>query len=199
MNNTQPGRALDRRQRKTRTAIEDALLSLLKEKSIDNITISELTNLADVNRKTFYNHYTNLQQVRNELEQQYIDLFFSYLRTAPETDPRERPTWFVHCLVNYIRTKPKRARLLFESGESLCLAQRFKELSIPYLKQYAERYHLHAEYVMCCVEYMVNGLVALLNLWIHSDPQLSPEEFEGVATSLLCSGGYTMLGLSAEN
>lgn len=186
-------RTLDRRQRKTRTAIQNALLALLREKSIDSITISELTELADVNRKTFYNHYANLQQVRSELEQQYIDLFFSYVREAPESNETGDPTWFIHCLVQSIWNQPERARLIFESGEHIHLAQRFKELSKPYLKIMVTRYSLHANYLDLAVEYIVNGLVALLNQWIHSKPQMPPEEFEQVATSLAYSSAK-MLG-----
>jgi AcrR family transcriptional regulator len=193
MRTTQFTRTLDRRQRKTRTAIQNALRSLLREKSIDSITISELTELADVNRKTFYNHYSNLQQVRSELEQQYIDLFFSYIREAPDENNNGDPTWFIHCLVQSIWAQPERARLIFESGEHIHLAQRFKELSIPYLKVMVNRYSLHANYLDMAVEYIVNGLVALLNQWVHSKPQMPPEEFEQVATSLAYSSAK-MLG-----
>ena len=193
MRTKQLTRTLDRRQRKTRTAIQNALLALLREKSIDSITISELTELADVNRKTFYNHYANLQQVRSELEQQYIDLFFSYVRETPETNETGDPTWFIHCLVRLIWDQPERARLIFESGEHIHLAQRFKELSMPYLKIMVTRYSLHANYLDLAVEYIVNGLVALLNQWVHSKPQMPPEEFEQVATSLAYSSAK-MLG-----
>lgn len=193
MRTKQLTRTLDRRQRKTRTAIQNALLALLREKSIDSITISELTELADVNRKTFYNHYANLQQVRSELEQQYIDLFFSYVREVPESHETGDPTWFIHCLVQSIWTQPERARLIFESGEHIHLAQRFMELSKPYLKIMVTRYSLHANYLDFAVEYIVNGLVALLNQWIHSKPQMPPEEFEQVATSLVYSSAK-MLG-----
>lgn len=186
-------RTLDRRQRKTRTAIQNALLSLLREKPIESITISELTELADVNRKTFYNHYANLQQVRSELEQQYIDLFFSYVHEAPDSEADGNPTWFIHCLVQSIWSQPERARLIFESGEHIHLAQRFKELSLPYLDVLVTRYSLHAKYLNLTVEYIVNGLVALLNQWVHSEPQMPPDEFERVATSLTYSS-VKMLG-----
>ena len=188
---------LDRRQRKTRTAIQNALLSLLREKSINEITISELTELADVNRKTFYNHYANLQQVRSELEQQYIDLFFSYVREAPEQQENGSPTWFIHCLVQCIWEQPERSRLIFESGEHLHLANRFKELCLPHLKVLVSRYSLHSNYLSYTVEYIVNGLVSLLNLWVHSEPRMPPEEFEQVATSLAYSSAK-MLGFSTH-
>ena len=50
----------DRRVSKTRNAITNTLLKLMEEKPLSEITVSELTELADVNRKTFYNHYENM-------------------------------------------------------------------------------------------------------------------------------------------
>ena len=47
----------DRRVRKTQTAIKDALISLLNKKSFGDITIQEISDMADVNRSTFYTHY----------------------------------------------------------------------------------------------------------------------------------------------
>lgn len=48
-----------------------ALIQLLQEKPVEEITVRELTERADVNRGTFYSHYQNiyhmLEQVENEL------------------------------------------------------------------------------------------------------------------------------------
>ena len=47
----------DRRVRKTKTAIKNAFIQLLEEKDLEKITIQNITQLADVNRGTFYLHY----------------------------------------------------------------------------------------------------------------------------------------------
>ena len=47
----------DRRVRKTQTAIKDALITLLEKKRFEEITIQEISDLADVNRSTFYTHF----------------------------------------------------------------------------------------------------------------------------------------------
>ena len=44
----------------TKTLLSEALISLLKKKSISKITVSELVNLCDINRKTFYYHFTDI-------------------------------------------------------------------------------------------------------------------------------------------
>ena len=68
----------DRRIRKTKKLLRDALLRLLSKKSIAEITVTELTDAADVHRGTFYHHYKDAfelkAQVDREIEQELSDL-----------------------------------------------------------------------------------------------------------------------------
>ena len=63
----------DRRVKKTKKAIQDALMTLMDKKNISDITIIELTKEADVNRKTFYNHYSDIYQVMDEIENNLVE------------------------------------------------------------------------------------------------------------------------------
>ncbi|MDM5227305.1 TetR/AcrR family transcriptional regulator [Cytobacillus sp. NJ13] len=49
----------DRRILRTKKAINKAFLELFEEKEFDRITINDITERADVNRGTFYLHYTD--------------------------------------------------------------------------------------------------------------------------------------------
>lgn len=62
------GLALDGRVRYTKMVIRQALLSLLKEQTIDKITVADICRLSEINRATFYRHYENQYSVLFELE-----------------------------------------------------------------------------------------------------------------------------------
>lgn len=49
----------DPRIRKTRQALQAALGGLMQQKSFEEISVQDITDLADVNRATFYDHYTD--------------------------------------------------------------------------------------------------------------------------------------------
>ncbi len=65
---------------KTRRTIKNALIELMAEKELSQITISELSARAAVNRKTFYRHYKAVPDVVTELENEILDKFSEILR-----------------------------------------------------------------------------------------------------------------------
>ena len=63
--------AQDRRVARTKAALTRALFELLGEKDFDKISITELAQRADVDRKTFYLHYRSVEEI---LEDFYEDM-----------------------------------------------------------------------------------------------------------------------------
>lgn len=59
---------IDKRILKTKSNLKSALVELLKTHKIEDISIVELTTLANVNRKTFYLHYNEVSSVFKEIE-----------------------------------------------------------------------------------------------------------------------------------
>ncbi len=61
----------DRRIKYTKTMLRQGLLSLLQERPINKITVTDICEKADINRSTFYTHYKDpydlLKQIENEL------------------------------------------------------------------------------------------------------------------------------------
>lgn len=49
------------------------MLELLKKQSISKITVKELCEKADVNRATFYNHYYDIRNVLEHMEENIVN------------------------------------------------------------------------------------------------------------------------------
>ncbi len=62
----------DKRVVRTKKAIRNALFSLMETKDIANISISELTTAANINRRTFYIHYKCTTDILNEIENEFV-------------------------------------------------------------------------------------------------------------------------------
>lgn len=63
----------DRKIRKTKRALHQALLSLLEEKDLEKITVTQLCERADINRSTFYVYYAIPQDCFHEMAQEVMD------------------------------------------------------------------------------------------------------------------------------
>lgn len=64
---------MDRRVRKTRQAIFDAFVELYAKKDLDSIIIREIADLADVNRVTVYQHFSDKYDLLEQLIKESID------------------------------------------------------------------------------------------------------------------------------
>ena len=78
---------MDRRQRKTRQAILSAMVELLSQKDFGQITVSEIIDLADVGRATFYSHFETKDFLLKELCE---DLFCHIFDAAEQTAAAHR-------------------------------------------------------------------------------------------------------------
>ncbi|GKT04309.1 TetR/AcrR family transcriptional regulator [Furfurilactobacillus sp. WILCCON 0119] len=75
----------DRRILRTQKNIKQAFTELLEQKPFDKITVAEVAELADINRRTFYLHYEDIYALLEQLELDLIGEFNDDLQiSAPQ-------------------------------------------------------------------------------------------------------------------
>lgn len=85
----------DRRARRTRAALQKALLELLQKRRLDSIQIQEITDRADVSRPAFYLHFAS----KEELLLSHIDDLFAQLHQAVFEEAAKRQQVTMEMLV----------------------------------------------------------------------------------------------------
>ena len=63
---------MDHRQEKTKQAILQALIDLIDQKGLDQVSVSDLCQQANINRSTFYLHYKNMEDLLLSVEADFI-------------------------------------------------------------------------------------------------------------------------------
>ncbi|MCW3166913.1 TetR/AcrR family transcriptional regulator [Chryseobacterium sp. 09-1422] len=76
----------DRRIQYTKKVLREALFELLQEKELSQISITELSKTADVNRNSFYRHYTVPLDILLELEEEVFEKLSAVLRKSHQMD-----------------------------------------------------------------------------------------------------------------
>lgn len=76
----------DRRVKYTKKVLRESLFDLLNEKELSQISITELCKKADVNRNSFYRHYTIPLDILLELEEEVFEKLSAILRKSYKMD-----------------------------------------------------------------------------------------------------------------
>lgn len=77
---------MDARKRYTQMVLKQSFLKLLKEKPVNRITVKEVCALAQLNRATFYAHYSDCFALMESIENELIDTFENSLRYVNSLD-----------------------------------------------------------------------------------------------------------------
>lgn len=65
----------DRRVKRTKRVLRECLFELLENATIDEITVKELTERADINRSTFYFYYKDINDMMMQIQSDIFDVF----------------------------------------------------------------------------------------------------------------------------
>ena len=173
---------LDLRFQRTRKSLWEALTTLMKKKGVEQISVTELSKLAGVNRTTFYLHYRTPSDALDDIYQSFIDgLSEAYgeknvLKSADMILTRE--TWLdiyrflaekrvTVCLLTGIGYRP--VQQSFESRLlSSVLAQRsWRTMALEIPAKYYFASHISA-------------WTAILRLWLQNSMMETPEEITDI-------------------
>ena len=77
---------IDRRVRKTKSQLRQALMQLMTEKPFKSISVRELSERADINRGTFYIHYRDVSDLLQHLEDEMAERLITVCRKYAYTD-----------------------------------------------------------------------------------------------------------------
>ncbi|HEU0165580.1 MAG TPA: TetR/AcrR family transcriptional regulator, partial [Thermomicrobiales bacterium] len=117
----------DPRVRRTRRMLRDAALELVAERDFSDITISEITRRADINRATFYQHYID----KDDLIAQALDSLFdeftasdrSFVATGADFSRDVTPPPLI-ALFHHLSGRQELYRRLLGNGGSTAFARR---------------------------------------------------------------------------
>lgn len=94
---------MDRRILKTQEALKKAVIELMSQKSFDDITIQDISNMANVSRGTIYLHYVDKFDLLDKLMETHIHELREICESASELDYKDANLpWFEYLEHNYL-------------------------------------------------------------------------------------------------
>ena len=128
---------MDLRIQKTRKSIVNAFLELRSRKPIEKITVTELAELAMINKATFYKHYKDIYDLSESLENEMIASILRSIREPGKilSDPYELTMDIFHALTSQSQVL---ATLFYGSRRSYLIQQRDVQIKEMIFREYPE-------------------------------------------------------------
>jgi AcrR family transcriptional regulator len=180
----------DRRVRRTRRALQDALLALMTEKGYEAVTVQDIIDRADVGRSTFYTHYTYKDDLLLDC---FADLR-SIVEQPATTGPagRRRLLGFSLPMFRHVHEQQRLARVVFGRPGRTPVLEQIEELLAGIVR--AEIAALPAADPPSrvpqetLVRYVIGAYLSLLEWWLTADPAISPEDMDRIFQILVAPG-----------
>lgn len=179
------------RQTKTEAKIKAAFTTLVKNKGFDAMTVSDLAREVDINRGTFYMHYVDKFDLRDQLLDDVIADLAAIL--IPESDDDNEPLDVEDIIksrnlvsaMRYLKRDYAFFDAISSSGNDMQLYERVKDVIKQLLLGQVSRLRkapddtpgIPREYAM---EILVSSTSSILWLWLRRGCQESPETISGI-------------------
>ncbi len=186
----------------TAVKMDLALISLLKKKSFQFITVSEICNLAGVNRSTFYLHYENIGDLLEETLKYLIDKFVSYfgvdsvefVNNISKCEPENLVfinEGYLTPYLTYIRENKEVFVTALANGKSFGFEKIYKRMYEHIFNPILDKFNYPQQYRPYVMMYYLNGITAIVNEWIRNDCNKTIEEISQIIT--MCIFGMKTL------
>jgi AcrR family transcriptional regulator len=179
----------DRRVRYTKMVLKESLIGLLKQKTIDKITVTELCETADLNRSTFYAYFSDPFDLLHQIERELLHDLSIYIGDTKFIADQTETAQLIVRIFEYIAANADLCLVLLgENGDITFL----KEL-LTYVQQLSVREwegvkSVDAELVDFLSLFGVNGCIGVVQRWLQTDMRKTPQEMAEIIIKLMYQG-----------
>ena len=117
----------DRRVRRTKKLLTQALTELLQKKQVNEITVKELTDLADMNRGTFYMYYKDIFDMLEKIEDELFQKLDVIAQSHEHGDPTQQVKPILLDLFRFIEENQEMCRVLLSPNGDMNFLHRLYE------------------------------------------------------------------------
>ena len=162
--------------RRTLRIIHDVFLTLLKEKPLEKITVNEISELADMNRTTFYRYYTDVYALMDDIMEQLLDkIFYSVINKANKETLHNT----ILNALNQVKDNKEMCKILLYKQIGKPFENRIKQVFLNMVSfSYGNKYSGEAELQF---NYMINGFMGMLHAWVQTDCAIDEKRITQIA------------------
>lgn len=164
---------------RTRKLLCVALMDLLQTTSFDKISVNDLCEKAMIHRATFYNHFSDKNDLLNyAIDDLQEELFEKSIENETYNSQKEMYMALVECVIDFMIDNKHKLSLIFKNNTgklSSCTSNTVKR-SIRYLLGKNKYKHEYALPIDVIVNFFTGGITMIGIDWLESENPYSKEE-----------------------
>lgn len=182
--------SIDRRVRKTRRQLRECLITLLKGKKIQDITVRELTDMADLNRGTFYLHYKDVFDLLEKTETELQDEFNQLVQKHGAVDLKQRPAVIFNEIYSLVYDNADLIEILLGENGDINFVNRLKNLiRDKCLGDWMEVFRSGNPAAFdAFFSFIVSGCVGLVQYWLTTGLKETPQQMAKLTEQVITQG-----------
>ncbi|WP_227861551.1 TetR/AcrR family transcriptional regulator C-terminal domain-containing protein [Clostridioides sp. ZZV14-6105] len=188
--------------------IRSALAELIDEKGFNNISVTDLTQRADINRGTFYLHYVDkydlLEKIENEIIQE-IEEETKHLDSVNmmNIDASNEPLPFMVKLFEYFRKNSVIIKsILGPKGDPTFerKIKRFIEINL-FEKQKLKNFNIDEAVISeeYFIQYILSADLGVIQYWLEKNMKESPDEMALILARMSLLGPLRAVGIRKDS
>lgn len=174
---------MDRRIKYTKQVIKETFISLLNEKDIKKISVSEICKIADINRATFYRYYLDIYDLLDKIKEEFV----IELKNASENSNDTNSVYaFSKELISVLYNNKELTKIIFKNNTSMNFLDEILEVAYNKCREkwLSDIPNLNEENIEYAAVFLFNGALGVINFWVKEDFDNSIDEIAEIIESL---------------
>lgn len=196
---------MDRRKRKTRTAIQKACVELIKEKGFEAMSILDIAERADINRGTFYLHFVDKHDMIDqftaelmvEIEKGFVNIPMDSNKVEELIKSRYKPLIQVFTV---FRDQREILEILFHTKGVFEIQNTFTNIAYKifdqnFNKTFSDKHQIPPLFF----NVFVSSLIGIAHYWIQGNGTQTPEDLARDLLTIIVNGPARTFGLISHD
>ncbi|WP_371931927.1 TetR/AcrR family transcriptional regulator [Mesobacillus subterraneus] len=151
-------------------------MNLLKNKTISNITIKEICELADINRSTFYSHFSSQYDLLNAIEEEFIEDMTATLNQY-NFSKEEEALKMTEKTLEYIALKNDVCQTLLSENSDIHFQKKGMAITQEFIfKNWIRDKHFDRDTFEYINRFVVSGSIYVIKNWVEYGMDKTPRE-----------------------
>ncbi|MFZ5975274.1 MAG: TetR/AcrR family transcriptional regulator C-terminal domain-containing protein [Bacillota bacterium] len=178
----------------SRKKLRDAFIELYSVKSINTISIKDITSLAGFNRGTFYIHYKDIYDLLEQIENDIVEDINQKAKDSLYFILYEQNFSKFLTQLEYISTNAKYFKALLGANGSPSFTNKLKtSLKENIRAEFATGKDTSEKTVEYIIEYIVSAQLGLITHWLETGFEIPAKEVALVISKIMASGPVNAL------